>query len=256
MSLPAPELTVSTTRFFLYPGVATDVSIELTNPSKIFAVAYKCKTTTPTRYVVRNRQGVIAANCTTRVFIQLQPGGVADADAEDQFLVEFRYITDDEASRTSSNKVDIGTLLGEGKKGKQRLVCVLAPPPRSNHPTKEDPAPAPAVATATATAAVTPVDPATFPAPIAAETATLNRPPPRNPQYQAASARAAYSAPGGAGRAAAAALPPPEATATFSASRLPILASLLVLVAGVGYLLNSRTLEKARVDDSSFEPTD
>lgn len=117
--MPNTGLVVSPTSFTLVPHRAEDVTVELANSSSA-AFIYKFKTTSPSRYVVKNRQGVVPPNGNARIPISIQKGFVVPNDMNDQFQVEYRALQPGEAE-----PADISAVLRAQKTDKMLLDCRL-----------------------------------------------------------------------------------------------------------------------------------
>jgi hypothetical protein len=125
-----PTLTLSPATLHMSSHTGEDgIVLEIANKSGDAAVIFKCKTTSPQRYIVRNRQGVIAPNGSTKVQIQLQRGVVlTGSDDSDIFLVESRYLSQGEVDQATDKTTDFNELLkskGKSAISKQQVLCEL-----------------------------------------------------------------------------------------------------------------------------------
>lgn len=76
---------------------ATTTSLLLTNVGTMH-VAYKVKTTAPTKYRVRPSLGTVGPGGTVEILVNLLPGFARQTLAHDKFLVQATELTDDEAA--------------------------------------------------------------------------------------------------------------------------------------------------------------
>jgi hypothetical protein len=126
---PTLTLTPSVLRLNAQSG-SDGVFLDVANPHSTSSVLYKCKTTSPQRYIVRNRQGVIAPGGSSKVHISLQRGSVLTGSEEsDIFLVEARYLQPGESDKATAANADIGELMkahGKAAIAKQQVSCELS----------------------------------------------------------------------------------------------------------------------------------
>jgi hypothetical protein len=126
---PTLTLTPSVLRLNAQSG-SDGVFLDVANPHSTSSVLYKCKTTSPQRYIVRNRQGVIAPGGSSKVHISLQRGSVLTGSEEsDIFLVEARYLQPGESDKATAANADIGELMkahGKAVIAKQQVSCELS----------------------------------------------------------------------------------------------------------------------------------
>eukprot|EP00672_Neobodo_designis_P005747 CAMPEP_0174856424 /NCGR_PEP_ID=MMETSP1114-20130205/35894_1 /TAXON_ID=312471 /ORGANISM="Neobodo designis, Strain CCAP 1951/1" /LENGTH=197 /DNA_ID=CAMNT_0016091221 /DNA_START=106 /DNA_END=695 /DNA_ORIENTATION=+ len=125
--MSTPQLVVNPTSLRMTPHVGVDgITLALANPSSDQSVLYKCKTTSPARYIVRNRQGVIAPNNKQTVLISLQRGVVITGEEQnDVFLVESRFLDAGEVEAPSRSSDVIAELMKA--KGKAAIAKIQVP---------------------------------------------------------------------------------------------------------------------------------